>query len=66
MVTKEQYICARDLIRNYKNNPDFKECGDEYMDDAERNSYEMALQIVYEYGRQIAQYKSQLKKQRIK
>lgn len=64
--TKEQYICARDLIRNYKNNSDFKECGTEYMDEAERNSYELALETIYQYGRQIASYKKQQKNQRTK
>lgn len=65
-VTKEQYDCARNLVNNYKKNPDFMECGTEYMDDAERNSYEMALDIIYRYGQQIAAYRRELKKQRIK
>lgn len=64
--TKEQYICARDLIRNYKNNSDFKECGTEYMDEAERNSYELACDIVYQYGQQIATYRRQQKRLKVK
>jgi hypothetical protein len=66
MVTKEQYECAMNLIRNYRNNPDFKSCGTEYMDDAERNSYELACDIVYQYGQQIAAYRRQQKLSKVK
>lgn len=62
IVTKEQYICARDLIRNYKTNPDFKSCGIEYMDDIEKEIYTLALDQIYQYGRQIAAYKREIKK----
>lgn len=65
-ITKAQYDCARNLIKNYRNNPDFDSCGTEYMDDAERNSYEQALDIIYQYGQQIAAYRRELKRQRIK
>lgn len=65
-VTKEQYECAMSLIRNYRNNPDFKACGTEYMDDAERNSYELARDIVYQYGQQIAAYRRQQKLSKVK
>ena len=63
-VTKSQYECAMRVIRDYRNNPDFKSCGTEYMDDAELNSYELALDIVYRYGQQIADYRRQLKNQK--
>lgn len=66
MITKAQYECAMNLIRNYRANPDFKECGIEYMDDAERNSYLLAVQQVCEYGKQIAAYRHELKQIRIK
>lgn len=66
MVTKTQYECAMNLIRNYRQNPDFKECGTEYMDDAERNSYELAQEIVYQYGQQIAAYRRQQKRLKVK
>lgn len=66
MVTKEQYECAMALIRNYRSNPDFKECGTEYMDDAEKNSYFLALQQIREYGQQIAAYRRAVKNAREK
>lgn len=66
IVTREQYQCAMNLIRNYRLNPNFKECGIEYMDDAEKVSYELALTQVYEYGQQIAAHRRELKKIRIR
>lgn len=62
MITKEQYECAMNLIRNYRLNPDFKLCGTEYMDDSEKASYELALAQVYEYGQQIASHRRALKR----
>ena len=64
IVTKEQYECAMNLIRNYRVNPDFKNHGTEYMDDSERMSYELALVQIYEYGQQIANHRRLLKRAR--
>lgn len=66
LVTKEQYNCAMNLLRNYRSNPDFKVCGTEYMDDAEKNIYELAVEQVYTYGQQIATYRRELKKLRLR
>ena len=66
IVTREQYNCAMNLIRNYRTNPDFKEHGTEYMDDAERNSYELAVAQIYQYGQQIAAHRRELKRIRMK
>lgn len=63
-VTKEQYECAMNLVRNYRSNPDFKTYGTEYMDDSEKASYELALTQIYEYGQQIASHKRELKRAR--
>lgn len=62
IVTKEQYECAMNLIRNYRLNPDFRLCGTEYMDDSEKASYELALVQIYVYGQQIAANKRELKR----
>ena len=66
IITKEQYTCAMTLIRNYKANSNFKECGTEYMDDAEKNTYGLALYQIYQYGQQIAAHRRELKRIRVK
>jgi len=66
LVTKEQYECAINLIRNYRANPDFKICGTEYMDEAELAMYNLALEQVYQYGQQIAVHRRALKQYKIK
>ena len=65
LVTKEQYNCAMNLIKNYRTNPDFKSCGIEYMDDAERAMYELAVYQIYQYGQQIAAHRRALKQAKI-